>query len=118
MALTMPAINYTHNTMQCCPSPNETPLDDLRMWELSIQNALEVARESENDMDPHVLHYLESEADYLWQRLQREPDAYVMLKDEFALFNFFIYRYQGSKVAEKAVARFWQSYTGSSPLDA
>ena len=102
---------------QHCESPCKLSAAQLYMWQQSIRAALELARESESDIDPVVWHYLESEACYLWQRLQQEPNEYIMLKDEFALFNFFIYRFEHAELAENAVARFWQSYAGPSPED-
>lgn len=49
----------------------------------------------------------------LWQRLQANAD-YVMASDEFALFNYARARFtqgQDKVVAQKAVSRYWNSYT-------
>ncbi|THW25689.1 hypothetical protein D6D23_04108 [Aureobasidium pullulans] len=77
---------------------------------LDIQRALDIARNTEGDLDHSVAKYLEEQLAGVWNRLESRPDSYVLSKDEFAIFNFFIGRYQESTVAEKAIARFWSSY--------
>ncbi|KEQ73416.1 hypothetical protein M436DRAFT_45832 [Aureobasidium namibiae CBS 147.97] len=83
---------------------------------LDIQRALDIARNTEGDLDHSVEKYLEEQLTGVWNRLESRPNTYVLSKDEFAIFNYFVGRYQDSKVAEKAIARFWSSYqdTGSS----
>ncbi|THY31603.1 hypothetical protein D6D01_02852 [Aureobasidium pullulans] len=77
---------------------------------LDIQRALDIARNTEGDLDHFVAKYLEEQLTGVWNRLESRPDSYVLSKDEFAIFNFFVGRYQESAVAEKAIARFWSSY--------
>lgn len=84
------------------------PQDDL--GPLDPQRALDIARNTEGDLDPSVSDFLEAELSKLWGRLQAQPDEYVLTKDEFAVFNFFVSRFHGSETAEKAIARFWKSY--------
>lgn len=76
-----------------------------------IRQALEHARNCETGaVDSQTTATLETAITDLWNRIQAEPDSYVLNRDEFALFNFFLERYRGSNVAQKAVARFWNNY--------
>ncbi|GAB7356323.1 hypothetical protein MBLNU459_g7118t3 [Dothideomycetes sp. NU459] len=75
--------------------------------DLNIQRALDIARNTEGEIDPAVAQYLDKQLSELWNRLQARPEDYVLTKDEFAVFNFNIRRFEGSEVAEKAIARFW-----------
>jgi hypothetical protein len=77
---------------------------------LDIQRALDIARNTEGDLDHSVEKYLEEQLADVWNRLESRPNTYVLSKDEFAIFNYFVGRYQDSEVAEKAIARFWSSY--------
>ncbi|KAI4742316.1 hypothetical protein E4T50_07273 [Aureobasidium sp. EXF-12298] len=77
---------------------------------LDIQRALDIARNTEGDLDQLVEKYLEEQLAGVWNRLESRPNTYVLSKDEFAIFNYFVGRYQDSAVAEKAIARFWSSY--------
>lgn len=75
---------------------------------LDIQTALEIARNADSEVDRTVWSYLETNVAGLWRRIQDQPNTYVMDKDEFALFNFFLQRYKDSELTEKAVDRFWR----------
>ncbi|KAI5256777.1 hypothetical protein E4T42_01523 [Aureobasidium subglaciale] len=77
---------------------------------LDIQRALDIARNTEGDLDHSVAKYLEEQLAEVWHRLESRPNSYVLSKDEFAIFNYFVGRYHDSTVAEKAIARFWSSY--------
>lgn len=77
---------------------------------LNIQRALDIARNTEGDLDPAISSFLESMLSQLWDRIESEPDRYILTKDEFAVFNFFITRFNGSEKAEKAIARYWRSH--------
>lgn len=79
-----------------------------------IRQALERARNCEDgSVDPQTIAVLEAAIAELWTRIQADPDSYVLSRDEFALFNYFLERYRGSTVAQRAVARFWNNYHGS-----
>ncbi|KAJ5112103.1 hypothetical protein N7532_000148 [Penicillium argentinense] len=85
----------------------------------SIRQALERARNCEDgSVDAQTTALLEAAITELWNRIQAEPDTYVLSRDEFALFNYFLERYRGTPVAQRAVARFWNNYHGSSNSDA
>ena len=78
---------------------------------LTYQRAIDIARSTEGDLDPNVRNYLEQALDAIWNRISFQPDIYVLSKDEFAVFNFYIRRFNGNEVARKAVERYWR-HTG------
>ena len=75
---------------------------------LDIQRALDIARNTEGDLDPNVTAYLEDAVTEITNNLDSYPDSYLLSKDEFAVFNYFSQRFQG-EVAERAVDRYWRS---------
>lgn len=79
---------------------------------LTIQKALEIARNSESTVDPAVREFLERTLQDLWTKIQDQPDSYLMNKDEFALFNYYRDRFTTSTVAQSAIQRFWANYRG------
>lgn len=80
----------------------------------AVRQALDRARNCEDSpVDLSTSALLEAAIAELWNRLQAEPDSYVLDPDEFALFNYFLERYRGSNVAQRAVARFWNNYRGA-----
>jgi len=81
--------------------------------DLDIQSALWLARNSEEDVDSKITNFLEDQVKAVWRRLQAKPNTYIMDRDEFALFNFYIYRFRESEITEKAIDRFWRSHRGS-----
>ncbi|CAK1363377.1 hypothetical protein CB0940_04543 [Cercospora beticola] len=74
---------------------------------LNYQRAIDIARNSEGELDPMVSAYLEGALTDIWNRVTLQPDEYVMTKDEFAVFNFYRRRFEENEVAEHAVARYW-----------
>lgn len=79
---------------------------------LTIPRALELARNTEGGVDPNIKSYLEKALIEVWARLQAQPDSYVLSRDEFALFNYYRRRFEGSEVAQRAIQRFWDHYHG------
>ncbi|KAK7943727.1 uncharacterized protein PG986_012840 [Apiospora aurea] len=78
-----------------------------------VAQALEIARESpDGAKDPVVSSILENALVQIWNKVQAQPDSYVMSRDEFAVFNFFQYRFIGNKVAIAARKRYWDNTTG------
>ncbi|KAK8085270.1 hypothetical protein PG997_006541 [Apiospora hydei] len=78
-----------------------------------VAQALEIARESpDGAKDPVVSSILENALVQIWNKVQAQPDSYVMSRDEFAVFNFFQYRFTGNKVAIAARKRYWDNTTG------
>ncbi|KAK8098257.1 uncharacterized protein PG998_013743 [Apiospora kogelbergensis] len=78
-----------------------------------VAQALEIARESpDGAKDPVVSSILENALVQIWNKVQAQPDTYVMSRDEFAVFNFFQYRFAGNKTAMAARKRYWDNTTG------
>lgn len=88
---------------------------DYDMTSLTIQKALDIARNAEGDIDPAVSAYLEQQLAGIWARIEAEPDSYILSKDEFAVLNFYRHRCMNPTLAQSAVRRFWDSYS-SPPL--
>ena len=77
--------------------------------------ALDRARNSSDGrLDAATAQTLESAIQELWAKIQKQPEDYVLTRDEFALFNYFRERFRGSSVAQKAVERYWNSLSASS----
>ncbi|KKK13378.1 hypothetical protein AOCH_007799, partial [Aspergillus ochraceoroseus] len=55
----------------------------------------------------------------LWRKVERDPDTYLLSRDEFALFNYFRKQYEKTPsnvpIVKKAVARFWDNYREDGP---
>ena len=82
--------------------------------QLSVQEALEIVRNSEErHMDQAALTVIERALAQVWARIQAQPNSYVMTKDEFAVFNYNRNRFLSSDVAQRAVARFWDQFRES-----
>lgn len=75
---------------------------------LTHQRAIDIARNTEGELHPNIRTYLEHALSVIWSRIMRQPDSYVMTRDEFAVFNYYQQRFNGHPVAESAVARFWR----------
>jgi hypothetical protein len=86
--------------------------ESIDITDLTIQKALDVARNSEEPIDPTLLEFLEGQLREIWDHIEAEPESYILNKDEFALFNFYRHRAPSSVLAQAAVRRFWDSYTG------
>ena len=82
---------------------------------LTYQRAIDIARNTEGDLDRTVKAYLDKAIVDIWGRVNQSPDTYVLSRDEFAVFNYYIRRFDGSSVAEKAVERYWRNTVGQPP---
>ena len=81
--------------------------------QLTVKRALEIARNGEDrPLDPAVSAVLERAISEIWQRIQAQPNTYILSKDEFAVFNYFRSRFTFSDVARRAVQRFWDNFEG------
>jgi hypothetical protein len=99
--------------------PATIPFDDIMsskgtanvdgVGALTYQRAIDIARNTEGDLDPNVNNYLEGAIADIWQRINDNPQAYILSRDEFAVFNYYIRRFEGSPIAEQAVARYWRA---------
>ncbi|PGH03840.1 hypothetical protein GX51_03828 [Blastomyces parvus] len=75
----------------------------------TIRVALEEARNSEDGrIDARMTSILELAIGEVWRKVQAEPDTYILTRDEFALFNYFLDRFRGP-VAQRAVERYWNN---------
>ena len=78
----------------------------------TMRRALEIDRDTEDEIPPHISAILERAVTALWRRIQTEPDTYLMNDDEFAVFNYFQDRFQGNDVARRATQRYWNGRRG------
>ena len=76
--------------------------------QLTYQRAIDIARNTEGDLDPNVTAYLEEAVTEITNNLESYPDSYLLSKDEFAVFNYFRQRFTG-EMAERVVDRYWRS---------
>ncbi|KAM3551603.1 hypothetical protein MY1884_007633 [Beauveria asiatica] len=75
-----------------------------------VSQALEIARESPaGASDATVSRILDQAIASIWNKIQAQPDDYVMTRDEFSVFNYFQHRFNGDKTAVAARARYWNS---------
>jgi hypothetical protein len=84
---------------------------------LNYQRAIDIARNTEGELDPNVNDYLERALADILERIQLQPDSYILNKDEFAVFNFYRARFGDNPTAVAAVARFWANTTNEAPLN-
>jgi len=78
---------------------------------LNYQRALDIARNTEGDLDPAVNEYLEQAVSDICGRVRPQPNIYILTKDEFAVCNFYIQRFQsllGVPQTQQVIARYWQ----------
>ncbi|KAH7038975.1 hypothetical protein B0J12DRAFT_743875 [Macrophomina phaseolina] len=78
--------------------------------DLTLQRALELARENESGADPAVYSFLQRELQSVWSKLLARPNDYILTRYEFGLFNYFRQQYTGNEIATKALQRFWNHY--------
>lgn len=87
------------------------PADSTAGTSLTIQGALEIARNSNGvdiPLDPTISAFLETNLDDIWRRIYGvQPQVLVLTDDEFALFNYFRYRYLTDPLAEQVTAMYW-----------
>lgn len=101
-----PAAAYYLPTTDASMGGSVTNVDGVGA--LNYQRAIDIARNTEGELDPTVSEYLEHAVGDIWGRIQMQPDSYILTKDEFAVFNFYVRRFEGLPQAQEAVARYWQ----------
>jgi hypothetical protein len=89
----------------------EQDTEEIDVSSLTIQRALDIARNSEGSINQAVGEYLEDQLREIWSRIEDQPESYVLDKDEFALFNFYRDQAPSSSLAQSAVQRFWDNYS-------
>ncbi|KAK3621246.1 hypothetical protein LTR56_022907 [Elasticomyces elasticus] len=75
---------------------------------LNYQRALRIARNTEGDLDPDVREHLERALNDIRGHVRQRPDSYILTKDEFAILNFYLDRFEGHPDVEAAISRYWQ----------
>ncbi|KAA6407809.1 MAG: hypothetical protein FRX48_08160 [Lasallia pustulata] len=86
--------------------------DHVTPNQLTVSRALDIARNREDGVsNPAVNEVLETAIGGIWRRISTQP-AYVMTKEEFAVFNYYRNRFSDSHVAQQAVGRFWNHHQG------
>ncbi|XHF96961.1 hypothetical protein AWENTII_000571 [Aspergillus wentii] len=79
----------------------------------SVKDALERARDhGPGPIHPDTKEILDNAMAEVKQKLERQPDSYVLTGDEFALFNYLRAEFKGP-IWQKAVERFWNNYKGT-----
>ena len=87
------------------PSSKRSTIDDK-----VVAQALETARDSEEGaQDPQVCSILEDAVSRLWNKIQAQPDSYVMSQTEMSVFTYFQYNFQGNDLAVAARKRYWDN---------
>lgn len=81
---------------------------------LTYQRAIDIARNTEGDLNPTVSAYLESAIADIWTRIEANPTTYVLTRDEFPVFNYYRQRFEGP-VAEQAIDRYWRGTSQDPP---
>ncbi|OJD34975.1 peptide-n4-(n-acetyl-beta-glucosaminyl)asparagine amidase a [Diplodia corticola] len=82
---------------------------------MTLQKALDIAREAESGVDPNVANFLQRELDGVWSKLRAQPDSYIFTRDEYSLFNYYHQQQTGNELATKAIQRFWNHYRIADP---
>lgn len=92
---------------------NTTNVDGVGV--LNYQRALDIARNTEGELNPNLRDYLEQALNEIWGRIQQQPDSYILTKDEFAMFNYYHQRCEGFPEAQEATARYLDFSSKMSP---
>lgn len=53
--------------------------------DLSLQQAVDVARTTEGVLDPMIAAFLDTAVNLIWNNIQLFPESYIMDKNEFAV---------------------------------
>ncbi|CAI0642191.1 unnamed protein product [Colletotrichum noveboracense] len=78
-------------------------------WQ-TVSQALEIARESPGSAsDPTIVSILEAAIGQVCAKISADPDSCILNRDEFAVFNYFQYRFVGNKIVMAARTRYWKS---------
>ena len=75
--------------------------------------ALNTAKATKSrELDKETYDTLERASTDLWNRIIKNPNNYVMTREEYSLLNYYSTRYENNKIAKDAIARFWDHYKG------
>ena len=82
--------------------------------QLTIPEAINIVKQHQHgNVDPAVTSFLARIADDIWQRIQVQPSAYVLTREEFAVFNYYRGFFGDDEVVQQAIRRFWEVQDGS-----
>lgn len=95
--------SYLHSKEHCLPADNVEGRDNL-----TYQRAIDIARNTEGELDKAVIKYLDEAISSILSRIDEHPETYILTKDEFAVFSYYIRRFEGN-VAEQAIDRYWRN---------
>lgn len=80
---------------------------------MTVAKALDIIKNNEDGQHSAAVNaVLERAAGEIWRRIQAQPATYVMTKDEFTIFNRYRAMFSDRRLAEQAVARFWNNFRG------
>jgi hypothetical protein len=103
---------YTSPSMARHKSSSTNPKSSSRrsstLDEKVVAQALERARETdEGAHDPQVRKILEEALSRIWDKIQAQPDSYVMSRTEMSVFTYYQYSFTGNELAVAARKRYW-----------
>ena len=81
---------------------------------LTYQRAIDIARNTEGDLDPNVKAYLDQAITDIWSRLNQNPTTYILTKDEYPVFLRYVEQFGDQQVKQQAIDRYWRN-TSASP---
>jgi hypothetical protein len=75
-----------------------------------VAQALQTARDSEEGaQDPQVNGILEDALSRIWEKIQAQPQSYIMSQTEMSVFTYFQYSFTGDELAAAARKRYWDN---------
>lgn len=91
-----------------------TSTDHVGSNQITVARALDMIRNNDDGQVPSSVNaVLERALGEIWNRISLQPNSYVMSRDEFTIFNRYRSRFDSNRVAQQAVARFWNNFQGS-----
>ena len=85
--------------------------------QLTVPEAINIVQQHEHgEIDPGVTSFLARIADGIRQRIRAQPSAYVLTKEEFAVFMYYRGVFGDDEVMQQAIGRFWDQFPPK-PLD-
>ena len=84
--------------------------------QLTVPEAIDIFKQHQHgEIDPGVTSVLSGKACEIWQRIQAQPLAYVLTREEFAVFIYYRGVFGDGEVVQQAIRRFWDHQDGSAP---
>ena len=89
-------------------STTSHPASGAGVSQLTSKKALDIARDTEGELESDVLACLHDVMAEICRKLDDYPDTYIFTKLEFAIFNYCRPRILSDN-AQQAVDRFWRT---------